>query len=73
MMEAEVIKIIDSKTAIVSIVRSYIHPLYKKVVRRKNKIMCHISDGFEVKEKMIVKIVSSKPYSKNKKHCIVVR
>lgn len=71
-MEAEVIKIIDSKTAIVSIVRSYIHPLYKKVVRRKNKVMCHICDGVDVKERMIVKVVNSRPYSKNKKHCIVV-
>ncbi len=72
MIEAEVIKVIDSKTAIVSVVKVSIHPLYKKVIRKKHKIMCHISDGTAVKEGMIVKVVASKPYSKNKKHCIVV-
>lgn len=72
MIEGEVVKVIDSKTAVVLAVKFSIHPLYKKVVRRKHKIMCHINDNDTVKEGMIVKVITSKPYSKNKRHCIVV-
>ena len=53
------------KTVIVVITRTYRHPLYKKVVHSKKKIMAHDELGSEVGDR--VKIVESKPISKRKR------
>ena len=53
------------KTVMVVITRTYRHPLYKKVVHSKKKIMAHDELGSEVGDR--VKIVESKPISKRKR------
>jgi small subunit ribosomal protein S17 len=53
------------KTVMVVISRTYRHPLYKKVVHSKKKIMAHDELGSEVGDR--VKIVESRPISKNKR------
>ncbi|UCF28242.1 MAG: 30S ribosomal protein S17 [Chloroflexota bacterium] len=53
------------KTVMVVISRTYRHPLYKKVVHSKKKIMAHDELGSEVGDQ--VKIVESRPVSKRKR------
>lgn len=53
------------KTVMVVISRTYRHPLYKKVVHSKKKIMAHDELGSAVGDR--VKIVESRPISKNKR------
>jgi small subunit ribosomal protein S17 len=53
------------KTVMVVITRTYRHPLYKKVVHSKKKIMAHDELGSEVGDQ--VKIVESRPVSKRKR------
>ena len=53
------------KTVMVVITRTYRHPLYKKVVHSKKKVMAHDELGSEVGDR--VKIVESRPISKNKR------
>lgn len=53
------------KTVMVEISRTYRHPLYKKVVHSKKKVMAHDELGSEVGDR--VKIVESRPISKNKR------
>ena len=54
------------KTVAVEIVRTYQHPLYKKIVRRSTKILahdeqnaCHVGD--------LVQIVEVRPFSRRKR------
>jgi small subunit ribosomal protein S17 len=53
------------KTVVVEVTRTYRHPLYKKVVHSKKRIMahnelkCHIGDE--------VQVVESRPMSRNKR------
>ncbi len=56
------------KSVMVVITRTYRHPLYKKVVHSKRKVMAHDELGCEVGDK--VKIVESRPISK-RKHWVV--
>ncbi len=56
------------KSVLVVITRTYRHPLYKKVVHSKKKIMAHDELGCEVGDQ--VKIVESRPISK-RKHWVV--
>jgi small subunit ribosomal protein S17 len=53
------------KTVMVMISRTYRHPLYKKVVHSKKKVMAHDELGCEVGDR--VKIVESQPISKRKR------
>ncbi|MGW8144218.1 MAG: 30S ribosomal protein S17 [Anaerolineales bacterium] len=53
------------KTVMVVISRTYRHPLYKKVVHSKKKVMAHDELGSEVGDR--VKIVESRPISKRKR------
>ncbi|UCD43227.1 MAG: 30S ribosomal protein S17 [Chloroflexota bacterium] len=53
------------KTVMVVISRTYRHPLYKKVVHSKKKVMAHDELGSEVGDQ--VKIVESRPVSKRKR------
>jgi len=52
-----------AKTAVVEIERTVVHPLYKKRSRKKNKLKAHDSVGVKVGD--VVKIVSSRPFSKD--------
>ncbi len=56
------------KSVMVVITRTYSHPLYKKVVHSKKKVMAHDELGSEVGDQ--VQIVESKPISK-RKHWVV--
>ena len=56
------------KSVMVVITRTYRHPLYKKVVHSKKKVMAHDELGCEVGDQ--VKIVESRPISK-RKHWVV--
>jgi small subunit ribosomal protein S17 len=53
------------KSVLVVITRTYRHPLYKKVVHSKNKIMAHDELGCEIGDQ--VRIVESRPISKRKR------
>ncbi len=54
-----------AKTAVVSVERVVIHPLYKKRFRRDRKYQVH--DELGVKTGDLVRFTASKPYSKTKK------
>lgn len=56
------------KSVLVVISRTYRHPLYKKVVHSKKKVMAHDEVGCEIGDQ--VKIVESRPISK-RKHWVV--
>jgi small subunit ribosomal protein S17 len=56
------------KSVMVEIARTYRHPLYKKVVHSKKKLMAHDELGSEVGD--LVRIVESRPISK-RKHWVV--
>jgi small subunit ribosomal protein S17 len=54
-----------AKTAVVSVERVVIHPLYKKRFKRDRKYQ--VQDELGVKVNDVVKFAASKPYSKTKK------
>jgi len=51
------------KTVVVEISRTYRHPLYKKVVNSRKRVMAHDELDCQVGDK--VQIVESRPISKN--------
>ena len=56
------------KTVVVEISRTFRHPLYKKVVNSRHRVMAHDELGCQVGDE--VRIVESRPISKNK-HWVV--
>jgi small subunit ribosomal protein S17 len=56
------------KSVVVEISRTYRHPLYKKVVSSRKRVMAHDELGCQVGDE--VQIVESRPITKNK--CWVV-
>lgn len=54
------------KTVTVAIERRKVHPIYKKVVLVTKKVMAH-DESNEIQEGAIVRVVESKPLSKNKR------
>jgi small subunit ribosomal protein S17 len=54
------------KTVTVALERRKIHPIYKKVVRTTKKVMAH-DESNAIEVGAIVRIVESKPLSKNKR------
>ena len=56
------------KTVVVEISRTYRHPLYKKVVNSRHRVMAHDELGCQVGDE--VRIVESRPISK-RKHWVV--
>ncbi len=54
------------KTVSVSVVRSYQHPLYKKVVRTTKKILAHDEQN-NCKVGDVVQVIESRPISKRKR------
>ena len=61
----KVISTKTAKTAVVSVERIVIHPLYKKRFKRDRKYQVHDELGVVVGQ--MVKFTASKPYSKTKK------
>lgn len=56
------------KTVVVEISRTFRHPLYKKVIHSRKRLMVHDALGCQVGDH--VQIVESRPISKNK-HWVV--
>jgi len=52
-------------TVVVKITRTYMHPLYRKVVHSFSKIMAHDTLGCEIGDE--VSVVESRPISQNKR------
>jgi small subunit ribosomal protein S17 len=60
----------NAKTVVVEVERRYMHPLFKKTVRRSKKFHAHDeADTFKVGD--IVFIEESKPISKNKRWVVL--
>ena len=58
------------KTIIVRVERRFMHPLYKKTVKRSEKYAAHSpNNNFDVDH--IVRIVESRPYSRTKRWLVV--
>lgn len=55
-----------NKTIVVEVERTFKHPLYKKYIKRKNKLMAH-DEKNEAKIGDIVEIVETRPLSKRKR------
>ncbi|MAJ22582.1 MAG: 30S ribosomal protein S17 [Candidatus Pelagibacter sp. TMED64] len=55
----------NDKTVVVKVKRKYIHPFFKKVISSSKKYHAH-DEKNEFKNGDNIKIVESKPYSKNK-------
>lgn len=53
------------KTVVVEVSSTYRHPLYKKVVHSRKKVMAHDALGCEIGDR--VRIVESRPLSKHKR------
>jgi len=53
------------KTVVVEVSSTFRHPLYKKVVHSRKKVMAHDELGCEIGDR--VKIVESRPISKRKR------
>lgn len=54
-----------TKTVVVEITRTYMHPLYRKVVHSKKRVKAH--DELEAQVGDLVRIVESKPISRTKR------
>lgn len=59
-----------NKTIVVSIGRSVVDPLYKKIYKRSHRIKAH-NEIEGVKEGDMVKIVSSRPFAKDTHYKVV--
>jgi small subunit ribosomal protein S17 len=53
------------KTVVVEIARTFRHPLYKKVVHARRRVMAHDELGCKLGDR--VQIVESRPYSRHKR------
>ncbi|MGB9521636.1 MAG: 30S ribosomal protein S17 [Anaerolineales bacterium] len=53
------------KTVVVEVSRTYVHRLYKKVVRSSRRIMAHDELNCQIGDQVVV--VESKPISRNKR------
>ncbi|MDP3954775.1 MAG: 30S ribosomal protein S17 [bacterium] len=67
--KGEVLSVKMSKTAVVGVRRTKIHPLYKK--RTSSLSKCHVHDEVGVQIGDMVEFQSTKPISKTKKWTIV--
>lgn len=61
-----------AKTAIVTVVRRWQHPLYKKYVKRTKNYACHV-EGIELKEGDKVEITECRPMSKTKRFIVTTK
>ncbi|MDP3888487.1 MAG: 30S ribosomal protein S17 [bacterium] len=66
--KGEVLSIKMAQTAIVGVIKTKIHPLYKKRIRRIKKYHVHDLLGVKVGDK--VEFIATKPISKTKKWVI---
>ena len=65
-LKGKVIRDKNNKTIVVLVKRRYIHPFFQKVITSSKKYHAHDeSNKFKIGDE--VKIIESKPFSKNKK------
>ena len=69
---AKIVSIKMSKTVVVEVDRQIVHPLYKKVMRRTSRFKAHNEDA-TLKVGDIVKIMSTRPISKEKHFKVIGR
>lgn len=53
------------KTVVVEVTRTFRHPLYKKVIHRRKRVMAHDELGCQLGDH--VRIIESRPISRHKK------
>jgi small subunit ribosomal protein S17 len=68
-LQGVVVKNKMQKTVVVEIRRKVMHPLYKKVVTKKNRIKAHTD--VEISEGATVLLAETRPISKDKHHRVV--
>ncbi|MBI4096149.1 MAG: 30S ribosomal protein S17 [Candidatus Levybacteria bacterium] len=69
-LDGVVVSVKMQKTAIISVLMRYPHPLYKKLIKKSNKISADVS-SFTPSVGDRVKIAETKPMSKTKHFKIV--
>jgi small subunit ribosomal protein S17 len=69
LIQGTVVKNKMMKTVVVEIRRKVMHPLYKKVITKKNRIKAH-TDAV-LSEGTVVLLAETKPISKDKHHRVV--
>lgn len=69
---AKVVSVKMAKTVVVEVARQLVHPIYKKVMRRTSRIKAHNEDA-TLKEGDMVKIISTRPISKEKHYKVIGR
>ena len=62
----KVVSLKMNKTAVIEVVRRKPHPLYKKLIRRSKRIKAGIPQDLTLTLGQVVKIVETKPISKDK-------
>ena len=62
----KVVSLKMNKTAVVEVVRRKPHPLYRKLIRKSKRIKAGIAEGLTLTLGQTVKIVETKPTSKDK-------
>lgn len=60
----------QEKTVVVKVERRFMHPLYKKFIKRSKKYAAHDEDN-QFKTGDLVKIQETKPISKNKTWIVI--
>lgn len=68
-LQGKVVKNKMTKTVVVEIRRKVMHPLYKKVITKKNRIKAHTE--ISIPEGATVLISETRPISKDKHHRVV--
>jgi len=58
------------KTVVVSIEKLAIHPLYKKIIKKRRKVKAH-DEKNSAKIGNTVKIIETRPLSKDKRHRVI--
>ena len=65
LLQGKVVSAKNNKTIVVEVTRTFRHPLYQKVLRRRKKYHAH-DERNKFKEGEKVSIIECKPYSKKK-------
>ena len=66
LLQGKVVSAKNDKTIVVEVTRTFRHPLYQKVLRRRKKYHAHDEQN-KFKEGEKVSIIESKPISKKKR------
>lgn len=70
-LQGTVVSDVNDKTIVVLVERRFVHPVYKKIVRRSKKYHAH-DEANRFKAGDVVQIQECRPLSKNKRWEVVV-